>query len=447
MPATRWRWPVSERPRKSWHRRARHALAHSLRVKLTAVFLLLALGLSVIVVVGMQRAVGVGWRLAVAPLVSDYVDRLVAEIGTPPGIDKARALTQRLPLSVRIDGPQVQWRSHVASDGRAAERDDWRRHDDMPHLLTRITADGHRVTLGLGELPWERQPRLVGWVMLAGLLLVIALAYAYVRRLLRPLDDIRLGVQRFGSGAFSPAIAVRRKDELGDLAQQINAMAHDLEQMLDGKRALLLAISHELRSPLTRARVNAELLPETPDAAPSRSALLRDLGEMRDLITDLLESERLSGSHVALQREATDLCALVQELVGAVAPGQPIQLHLPTGLPQLAIDRTRVRLALRNLIGNALRHGAGGATAVSVRSDPNGLAVTVRDHGPGVDPQHLERLGDAFYRADTARQRASGGVGLGLHLARLVATAHGGTLTLRNAAPGLEAVLVLPWTH
>lgn len=440
----RWRWPVSEGPARGWHRRARHALAHSLRVKLIVVFLLLALGLSLIVIAGMQRAVGVGWRLAVAPLVGDYVDRLVAEIGTPPDVDRARALTQRLPLSVRIDGPRVQWQSRAQAPGRAAGRDERHWHDDAPQLFARMTADGHRITFGLGDLPWDRQPRLVGWTMLAALLLVIALVYGYVRRLLRPLDDIRLGVQRFGTGVFQPAIAVRRQDELGDLAQQINTMAHELEQMLEGKRALLLAISHELRSPLTRARLNAELLPETADAAQSRAALLRDLAQMRDLINDLLEGERLTGSHVALQREATDLAALVRELVADLAAPQPLQLQLAPDLPRISIDRARVRLALRNLIENALRHGAGDGATLTVGADHAGLVVTVRDFGPGVDPQQLARLGEPFYRTDMARQRVTGGVGLGLHLARLVAVAHGGTLTLRNAEPGFEAALRLP---
>ena len=92
---------------------------------------------------------------------------------------------------------------------------------------------------------------------------------------------------------------MRRNDELGDLAERINRMATSLQGMLDAKRALLLAISHELRSPLTRARVNAELVAE----GEHRDALLRDLSEMRDLITDLLESERLATGHAALQTE------------------------------------------------------------------------------------------------------------------------------------------------
>jgi len=436
---------VPDKQRRGWHRRAHSALRHSLRLKLIVVFVLLAFSLSVIFLTATQRAIGVGWRLAVAPLVTDYVDRLAAEIGAPPSIERASALTSRLPVSVRIDGPVVQWRSHASLDDREWAHGDGRWHDESPRLLERLTADGHRITLGLGDLSWKSQPRLIGWFSLVALLLAIALAYAYVRRLLRPLDDIRVGVQRFGRGEFGLPIAVRQRDELGDLAQQINTMAHDLHRMLDGKRALLLAISHELRSPLTRARLNAELLPESADTQTTRGALMRDLAEMRDLIGDLLETERLSDTHAALHREPVDLCALVRALVESRSDWRSLRLKLPDGLPPIAADPVRVRLAIRNLIDNAMRHGAGAsAPELTLQGDAHGQRVSVRDFGPGVEPEHLEHLAQAFYRTDQARQRSTGGVGLGLHLTRLVALAHGGTLSFRNASPGLEAVLDLP---
>lgn len=436
---------MSEAPRRRWHRRARAALRQSLRVRLIAVFLLLALGLSGIFLVATQHAIGIGWRLAVAPLVADYVDRLVAEIGSPPRIDRAQALAQRLPISVQIDGPQVRWQSQPDQDaqGHGDREGGWR--DKAPRLLERQTADGHRIRLGLGDLSWRSQPRLFGTGALFALLAVVALAYAYVRRLLSPLDDIRAGVQRFGQGEFGQPIALRREDELGDLARQINTMAGDLQRMLDGKRALLLAISHELRSPLTRARLHTELLPDAEETRPSRSALLRDLALMRDLINDLLESERLSGTHAALHREPIDLARLVRGLVHDHPELAGVVLHLPADLPATNADPARLRLAVRNLMDNALRHGGDSASPQLAILAGNGeLQLVVRDHGPGVAPEQLAQLGQAFYRADTARQRETGGVGLGLHLASLVAQAHGGSLRFRNAQPGLEATLTLP---
>lgn len=426
----------------AWPRRAHRRLRHSLQARLVALFLVLAMGITAVFVVGMQNALGTGWRDAVRPLLSDYVDRLVAEVGTPPSVARAEALVKRLPVTVQIDGPTIRWSSHPELEATDHRR--W--HNGWAHregaLLSRSTADGHRVTLGVSMRPWQERPRRIGWLTLATVLVFTAAAYFVVRRMLRPLDDIRAGAKRFGAGAFDTAIPVRRRDELGDLAGEINAMAGSLHQMLEGKRTLLLALSHELRSPVTRARLNTELLPEEGEPGARRQALLRDLQEMADLISDLLEGERLGQGHAALHREPTDLAALVAE----VAQGRPVDLQLARGLPLIAVDRMRVRLLVRNLLDNAVRHGDGGRTpVVALAGEPGGAQVlTVRDFGPGVEPEVLPLLTEPFYRADTARLRSTGGVGLGLHLCRLVAQAHGGGMVLANAGPGLQAQVTLP---
>lgn len=431
---------MAEARAHGWHRRAHRRLRHSLRARLVALFLLLALGLTAALGFGMQRAFSTGWRDAARPLLTDYVDRVVADLGTPPSVERAQALVQRLPVTVAIDGPQVRWQSHAGEDHRPPHwRDDWNRREGA--LLSRMTADGHRVTLGLSVQAWRDRPRIIGWITLAVALVLTAVAYRAVRRMLRPLDDIRAGAQRFGRGEFGEAIPVRRRDELGDLAGDVNAMASSIHQMLEAKRGLLLAISHELRSPLTRARLNTELLPEEGAAGPRREALLRDLQLMADLVTDLLEGERLGQGHAALHREETDLAALVREVLQDTA----VDLQLADGLPQLAVDRVRLRLLLRNLVDNALRHGGTARRPeVTLARAGEDLLLAVRDHGPGVAEADLSQLAEPFYRPDAARERATGGVGLGLYLCRLVAQAHGGHLALRNAQPGLEVRVLLP---
>ena len=444
-----------------WHRRARQAVHRSLRLRLVLVFVLLALAMAVTFIGGVQKAVSVGWRDAARPLLVDYVDHLAREVGSPPSIERAQAITARLPIALRISGPTVNWDSLPGPQHPGWTRDPgWRHNDEAKSLLVRTTADGHRLEFGLNMQTWQQRPR-IAWVTLGALLLLTALAYLYVRRLLRPLDDIRAGAERFGAGAFAQPIPVRcanKPDELGQLAATINTMGSDIHQMLEAKRALLLAMSHELRSPLTRARLNAELLPETPAVDPQRQALLRDLGEMARLITDLLESERLAGSHAALHREPVDLAALAREVVAELgnrhAGAAAIALHAPPGLPAFALDRARMRLLLRNLLDNALRHNYpsnqapdGGAVPppeLHLQLQGDALEIEVRDHGPGVPPEHLAQLAQAFYRPDSARQRTTGGVGLGLYLCRMVAQAHGGRLELRNAEPGLAVRVRLP---
>jgi signal transduction histidine kinase len=438
--------------------RWRHRIGHSLGTRMVVLFLVLALALTATFFWSMRSVFSGGWRDVLRPLVSDYVDRLATDIGTPPDVARAQALAQRLPVTIRIEGPAVNWESQPPRKHDGAWRD-WREardsHDEDGAwwLLTRSTADGHRIRFSLGDAGWQHRPRYIGWATLAMLLLITAAAYGYVRHVLRPLRDIRAGAVRFGQGDFSQPIAVRRRDELGDLADQVNTMASGLHHMLDAKRQLLLAISHELRSPLTRARLNAELVADsdsnhTEDSRNARNALLRDLAEMGALITELLESERLSAGHAALQREDVDLNALVGEVIAAHFASRGVRVEAAVGVPRFSLDPVRVKLLVRNLLDNALRHSAGALqpplVVTSLRD--GAVALVVRDHGPGVPAEQLPHLAEAFYRVDTARQRSTGGVGLGLYLCKLVAQAHGGQMTVRNAEPGLAIEVTFPIT-
>jgi signal transduction histidine kinase len=425
------------------HRRWTHAVRHSIQGRLVALFLLLALATSAVFLYGMQRVLQGGWQGYAKPIVADYLDRLAAELGSPPDPARALALTERLPLSVRIEGPSVQFDSHPRRRRVIVQDDEVHDYGAEGWGLVRRSADGHRITFGLaGPAPGVR-PRVFGWVTLALLLALTALAFFTVRRLLAPLEEIGRAVESFGEGRFDRPIAVQRDDELGALATRINAMAASLSDKLEAKRALLLAISHELRSPLTRARINADLVADGPE----REALLRDLGEMRDLITSLLESERLAQGHAALQPEPTDLAALVRDLCQTQFADAPLVLQLEDIGGVQSVDPTRLRLLLRNLVGNALRHQPDGAAPIEVfmRRETDGrLALGVRDHGPGVPAEQLPKLAQAFYRPDSARSRSTGGVGLGLYLCRLVAQAHGGELRIRRAEPGLEVAMRWP---
>jgi signal transduction histidine kinase len=484
--------------------RRRRGILVPLGARLVSLFVVLAVAVSITFMLGIRMVQHGGWHAVLGPLVINYADLLAAEIGMPPDVERARAITARLPLHIRIEGPTVNWDSadeprppragHPPPEPPPPETSGATSHwppvvlpnggepiplvlpgprperpaasgprPPMPHRLlprasefdptalriVRYLPDGHKLVISLADMSHEERAQHIGWIALAIILLLTAFAYAAVRHMLKPIDALRAGAIRYGQGDFSKPIEPRNRDELGDLAVQVNGMAARLHHMLDAKRQLLLAISHELRSPLARARLNAELVEDSAE----RAALLRDLGEMRDLINDLLESERLadmrSGGHAALQTESTSLDELVHQQCDAQAAEGRIELDLARDLPPLPLDRARIRLLLRNLVDNALRHGAGAAPPrVSTRAgdadEPGALHLTVRDHGPGMDEAQLQHAGDAFYRADAARQRSTGGVGLGLYLCRLVAEAHGGRLTVRNANPGLLVDVALP---
>jgi signal transduction histidine kinase len=148
-----------------------------------------------------------------------------------------------------------------------------------------------------------------------------------------------------------------------------------------------------------------------------------------------------------LHTESVDLAVLIHEVVATQFASAPLTLELDPSIGALNADPMRLRLLLRNLIDNALRHSAGAAPAPVVRlareTAQNRVAITVRDFGPGVSDEQLQHLSEPFYRTDSARARATGGVGLGLYLCRLIAHAHGGELRIRRAEPGLEVSALL----
>lgn len=193
------------------------------------------------------------------------------------------------------------------------------------------------------------------------------------------------------------------------------------------------------------------------EANPQQQAIVKDLGHMRDLIEDLLERERLDAGHSALRLQSCDVGTLLTTLVHnrfahAQAEGR-IRVELSNDLPaSMQLDHIRMQVLMGNLLDNALRHhdAALGPIVLAASITPSSsdapklLRISVRDLGPGVPEDALGKLGQPFFRPDAARTRDSGGVGLGLNLCHLIAQAHGGTLSLRNAQPGFEARVDLP---
>jgi len=262
------------------------------------------------------------------------------------------------------------------------------------------------------------------------LLIVLVMLHFAIRKLIRPLSTLKKGVERIGKGELDYRVLINRKDEFGELANSVNTMAGDIQQMLEAKRHLLLAISHELRSPLTRAKVALEFM----DGGKERDELDRDLNDMEQLIEELLETERLSDSHRVLDKVQASLTALIKGLVNESFTNANIELVLADEDISARLDVVRIKLLLKNLINNALKHGGldKRSPKVSLAKEGNGILISVQDYGDGIDAEHLPHLAEPFYRVDSARLRQTGGYGLGLYLCRVIAEAHGGTLKITS---------------
>jgi signal transduction histidine kinase len=271
------------------------------------------------------------------------------------------------------------------------------------------------------------------------------IAYVCVSWLFRPIRSIREGAALIGKGKLEHRISGHRKDQLGDLADDINKLAGDVRAMLDAKRQLLLGISHELRSPLSRLRLALEFI----DDSDQKEDVRAEISEMEQIIATLLEAERLNSRHAKLNRTSVLVNDLIEQLIENFFARDlnRIEISLEDKNIEANVDDVRLILILKNLLSNALRYSStdDGRVRVNARLDGSDLVVTVEDDGPGISPEQAENLGEPFFRGDPSRTRETGGTGLGLYLAKLAAEAHGGTLSVdRQYTRGARLVVRLP---
>ena len=302
-----------------------------------------------------------------------------------------------------------------------------------PHAVPGRPGPGER-TLRLGQpglpgahaWPWLLPP---GGVGLAALLLVLFVAVAagawpVVRRLTKRLEALQRGVEAFGAGALHQRVSEDGRDEVAALGASFNRAAARIEALLQSHRSLLANASHELRSPLARLKMAVAMLEDAP--AAQREGLRREIhaniGELDVLVDEVLLASRLDADAAGLRHDEIELLALAAEegaRVQAEVGGEPLHVRG---------DERLLRRALRNLLENAQRYGAG-TIELQLRRTPHGQAeASVCDRGPGVPEAYRERIFEAFFRAPGHAER-EGGVGLGLALVRQIAQAHGGSVS------------------
>lgn len=277
------------------------------------------------------------------------------------------------------------------------------------------------------------------WVFISVGLLVFGLAY-YVTA---PVRQLRDAVEQFGAGNLTRRVDVKRSDELGQLASSFNAMAGRIEHLVDSQRRLLMDMSHELRSPLTRLGLAVELAREGGDTQSALDRTQREADRLNTLVAGLLLVTRGEADPAALRFERLDLNELLGSLsadarLDAEAKGCSVRYSgVPAGING---DEELLRRAVENVLRNAIRHTPeGSAVDISLEKAGAEAVIKIRDQGPGVPPESLPLLFDAFYRA-----AATGGFGLGLSIAQRAVALHRGTITAVNASPGLLVTLRLP---
>lgn len=266
---------------------------------------------------------------------------------------------------------------------------------------------------------------------------VAGLAALVVRTLTRPLAVLADAATELGRDIRRPALAETGPLEVRRAARAFNTMQNQLIRYLDDRNRVLAAISHDLKTPITRLRLRTELLEDSP----LREKFQADLDEMQRMAQTSLDF--LRGGENSEPLASLDFNALLESLrEDAEDAGQAVCITGTADRP-LRCQPLALKRCLTNLVDNALKYGR--RVEITVTDAPQRLTLMLRDQGPGIPAEQLERVFEPFYRLESSRSRDTGGTGLGLSIARNIARAHGGDLTLRNRAEGgLEAVLELP---
>ncbi|WP_104524661.1 MtrAB system histidine kinase MtrB [Blastococcus atacamensis] len=293
-------------------------------------------------------------------------------------------------------------------------------------------------------------------------LLVVGIAVLVTRLVVDPVRRAAGTAQRLAEGQLEERMAVRGEDDLARLATSFNAMADSLQRQitqLEGlsqlQQRFTSDVSHELRTPLTTVQMAAEVLHESrqdfaPHVARSAELLHTELDRFEALLTDLLEISRYDAGAAVLDAAPTDLGLLVGRVVdrmGALAQRHDceLQVSLPSESVLAETDARRVERILRNLVGNAIEHGAGHPVEITLAANRSAAAVTVRDHGVGLSAGEAQHVFDRFWRADPSRVRTVGGSGLGLSISLEDARLHGGWLQVwGQPGAGAQFRLTLP---
>ncbi|MDB5809817.1 MAG: putative two-component sensor histidine kinase [Betaproteobacteria bacterium] len=384
------------------------------------------------------------------------VPRIEALGGDPEKEEQARQFTAALRRTLDSDFPVVVQATEArGSFGKGAEMRGGRRAGmeagatpppesgfgvrrfGAAFIVQAQLKDGTLVTFNARQpqetVAWPYQLLLSLGVLLAVVMIVTLIA---VRWVTRPLNTLAAAAQSLGEDIHRAPIDERGPLEVSRAAQAFNAMQQKLVKFISDRTRIFAAMSHDLKTPITRLRLRAELL----DDAELRAKFVKDLEEMEAMVSAALDFMRGVDTHEPPQ--PVDVMAMLESLQeDARETGGNVTLEGLAAAPYCGHAQTLKR-CIGNLIDNALIYGQ--RAVIAVADSPAQLTISVRDAGPGIPEAELERVFEPFYRLDASRNRATGGTGLGLTIARNIARAHGGDVVLLNRSEGgLEAVLTL----
>jgi len=313
--------------------------------------------------------------------------------------------------------------------------------NDIPGVWVSFEIEGDDYWVAISPERFERVPGIQWlWWSIAALLLSIIGAAFITARVNYPLKRLANAARQIGTGGDPPPLREQGASEVAQANRSFNQMVRDLRQLDDDRVVMLAGISHDLRTPLTRLRLETEM---SPVDTTTRDAMIADIEQMDAIIGQFLNYAR-PGQEVV---EPVDLSALVQESVGVYAAHDDVRVHVRSNGPVMAVaNRMEIQRILDNLVENARRYAKDEETGmadveISTRVEDKDAVLIVADNGPGVPNEQLSLLTRPFYRLDSARSEAKG-AGLGMSIVNRILQRNGGRLVLANRAAPKTGLVV-----
>lgn len=414
------------------HFRAR--IRRSILAKLLIVLVVTAI-LAIFLVTGFYRLIVFK---AILPVQDNAISYIVREIGVPPDTLKALEMAQHLSIYIGINGPDFQWSTdekHLSLkdfDITGLEKGE-QYFDDVKDGIYLVVADQGQWRYFVAFDFTERLNYFKALAVLMAVLLTFLFAAAYlpIRRILRPTKWLMKGVEQVSKGNLNHKVPVKTKDELGELALSFNYMTKRIREMIRSKDQLLLDVSHELRSPLTRIKVALEFLPDDR----TKESISEDISEVEKMVAEILETERLNSEHGKLHLKTTDVSEIIKEVFQNYenkAPG--VRLTSAQQEVFLKIDADRTKTVLKNILENSIKYSKpeGRPVEISIEDKEKSVIIKIKDYGSGIPEHELTRILEPFYRIDKSRSKDTGGYGLGLSLCKKIMEAHCGAIEINS---------------
>jgi signal transduction histidine kinase len=362
------------------------------------------------------------------------------DLGSPPDIEKAMKFSREIGILIRFETLERKW----ASQDNMVDFSEL----DLPiykedeHISAGMTKYGLCVSFKEknNRILLVMRPRIQDIRNIAGIFalmigimvtILIIIMYFILRWQLKPIRTLHEGVNQLSEGNIDYEMSTRRNDEMGTLIKSFNTMTGRIREMIQARERLLLDVSHELRSPLTRMKLAMEFL----ENGQAKTNIRNDIAELETKITELLETERLDSRHGKLKVKKTDILQLVHAVCREFKNRKP-GLEI-VAFPQnifLNLDRERIKILFRNILDNALRYSSsrGKPVEISAVDRPGEFTIVIRDFGTGIPAEDLPFIFEPFYRVDKSRSKKTGGYGLGMSLSKKIMEAHRGSINISS---------------